>query len=154
MKYLFILLLLSGSCKAQYQGDCSVYPFYAAAIHSRFSPNIYGVGFEVGKIAGDFENGRFSWFVGGSMLMGKASDKSTIEDYLGVDFYFKPMFTLVRAPRILHIYAVGELGVKDLQSLHLAGGLRAIIPIGNVGLYYDGLYSKEFISKAGVIFIL
>ena len=157
-----LLLIIIISClpfsalKSQNCSSCCIPAFPALTVYQTFQTG-HGMGF--GVEAGNWKKdaGRFSTFIGTSVMWAdsKNSDTktTTTDKQMLLSFYVKGQYKLTN-----HLYAIAAPGIVNLTYLELQTGFRYVIPVTRViGIGIEPTYAfnqKQFILNANMHFAL
>jgi hypothetical protein len=112
--------------------------------------NTTGFGFEYGNWIGP-DDGKFSWFLGGTLTnTKKTDDKGKVIETGGAIFYGKGMYTVKEYPKILYLYAVSSIGVRDFERPIFEVGARIATRLGrNILFAVEPLYDFKHVNYYG-----
>jgi hypothetical protein len=153
---IFILCFQIRELKSQTCSSCCIPSFPALTVYQTFQTG-HGMGF--GVEAGNWKKdaGKFSYFIGTSMVWGENLNSnvktSTSQNQMLLSFYVKGQYKLSN-----HLYIVAAPGVVNLSFFDLQTGLRYVVPITRViGIGIEPAYSfnqKLFVLNANLHFAL
>jgi hypothetical protein len=146
-----------GALKSQTCSECCLPSFPALTVYSSFQTG-HGMGF--GVEAGNWKKdaGKFSYFIGTSMVWGqntndKVKTQPVAQNQMFLNLYVKGQYKITN-----HLYAVAAPGIVNLSYFDLLAGLRYVVPITKiVGVGIEPAYSfnqKVFVLNANVHFAL
>jgi hypothetical protein len=156
--FMIIILscLLSSDLKSQNCNLCSVPSFPALTVYQVFQTG-HGMGFGVEAGTWNKDAGKFSYFIGTSMVWtginntGIKTNNSTKQALLG--FYLKGQYKLTS-----HLYVVAAPGIVNLSYFDLQTGFRYVVPVTRViGIGLEPAYAfnqKQFVVNANLHFAL
>lgn len=143
--------LRSQNCKL-----CSIPSFPVLTVYQTFQ-TAHGMGFGVEAGNWNKDAGKFSYFLGTSLLWtktGNADSKSvTISSETLLSFYVKGQYRITN-----HLYLIAAPGIVNLSFMELQTGLRYVVPLTSViGLGIEPAYlfnQKQFQVHANLHFAL
>ena len=145
----FLLILFPISAYAQPDG-CLEQTSNVISVHYLTTKNTSGFGFELGQWIGP-EDGKFSWFFGGTLTNTKNIEKDgKTQETGGAIFYAKGMYTVKEYPKIVYFYAVSVVGVQDFERPIFEVGARVATRLArNVVFAVEPLYDFKRINWYG-----
>ena len=157
--WIFIILgvFQANELKSQACGQCCVPSFPALTVYQTFQTG-HGMGF--GIEAGNWKKdaGKFSYFIGTSMVWGQNQQgniktQNSSQDQMFLNLYVKGQYKITN-----HLYAVVAPGIVNLSYFDVQAGLRYVYPVTKVvGVGIEPAYSfnqKVFVLNANVHFAL
>ena len=143
--------LKSQNCKL-----CSIPSFPSVTIYQSFQTG-HGIGFGAEAGTWNKDSGKFSYFVGTSMVWVENSqtDVKTISSQKQalLSFYLKGQYQLTN-----HVYVIAAPGIVDLSYFDLQTGFRYVFPLTNViGIGLEPAYSfyqRQFVINTNLHFAL
>src|SRR5450432_554778 len=156
------LLLVSISCfqfsvlKSQNCKLCSIPSFPTVTVYQSFQTS-HGMGFGVEAGTWNKDAGKFSYFIGTSMVWADNSNSevktSSSQKQSLLGFYFKGQYKISN-----HLYVIASPGIVNLSYLEMQTGLRYVVPVTSViGIGIEPAYSfnqKQFVINANLHFAL
>jgi hypothetical protein len=156
---LFFVLsfFLMSDLKSQVCSQCCLSSFPALTVYQSFQTG-HGLGF--GVEAGNWkkDTGKFSYFIGTSMVweqnqQGNAKGQTSSQNQTFLNLYVKGQYKITK-----HLYAVVAPGIVNLSYFDVQAGLRYVVPISKVvGVGIEPAYSfnqKVLILNANIHFAL
>lgn len=156
---LFIILCVFqvNVLKSQVCSQCCVPSFPALTIYQSFQTG-HGMGF--GIEAGNWKKdaGKFSYFIGTSVVWGQNQNgniktQNSNQDQMFLNLYVKGQYKITN-----HLYAVVAPGIVNLSYFDVQAGLRYVFPVSKVvGVGLEPAYSfnqKVFVLNANLHFAL
>jgi len=143
--------LKSQNCKL-----CSIPSFPSVTIYQSFQTG-HGIGFGAEAGTWNKDAGKFSYFVGTSMVWvdNKEADAKTVSSQKQtlLSFYLKGQYQLSN-----HLYVIAAPGIVDLTYFDLQTGFRYVFPVTSViGIGIEPAYSfnqKQFLINTNLHFAL
>jgi hypothetical protein len=143
--------LKSQNCKL-----CSIPSFPSVTLYQSFQTG-HGIGFGAEAGTWNKDSGKFSYFVGTSMVWieNKQTDVKTISSQKQalVSFYLKGQYQLTN-----HLYVIAAPGIVDLTYFDLQTGFRYVFPLTSViGFGLEPAYSfnqRQFVINTNLHFAL
>lgn len=153
----FVFCISMGEVKSQSCDLCKIGSFPSLTVYQAFQTG-HGMGFGVEAGNWNKDAGKFSYFIGTSLVWSDNSNsksKTTApagsQTYL--NFYVKGQYQLTN-----HLYAIAAPGIVNLSFFELQTGLRYVIPISHVvGIGVEPSYAfgqKQFVVNANMHFAL
>jgi hypothetical protein len=142
--------------KSQNCNLCKIPSFPTVTVYQSFQTG-HGMGFGVEAGTWNKDAGKFSYFVGTSMVWvenNKAEVKTSASPKQALlSFYLRGQYKLSQ-----HLYIVAAPGIVDLSYLELQTGLRWVVPVTSViGIGIEPAYAfnqKQFVINANLHFAL
>jgi hypothetical protein len=143
--------LKSQNCKL-----CSIPSFPSVTLYQSFQTG-HGIGFGAEAGTWNKDSGKFSYFVGTSMVWveNNQTDVKTIgsQKQALLSFYLKGQYQLTN-----HLYVIAAPGIVDLSYFDLRTGLRYVFPLTNeIGIGLEPAYSfnqRQFVINTNLHFAL
>jgi hypothetical protein len=157
----FCLMLLSGcflfsEVKSQNCNQCLIPSFPSVTVYQAFQTG-HGMGF--GLEAGNWKKdaGKFSYFIGTSMVWSQDSESkiktSNSQNMTLLSFYVKGQYKLTK-----RLYAVVAPAIVNLSYFDVQTGLRYVLPVSRViGVGIEPAYTfyqKQFLVNVNLHFAL
>jgi hypothetical protein len=158
-----LLLTIIASCfsfselKSQNCDLCKIASFPSLTIYQAFQTS-HGIGFGVEAGTWKKDAGKFSYFIGTSMVWAnntntKIKTSTPATNQVMLSFYLKGQYQLAN-----HLYAILAPGIVNLSYFELQTGLRYVIPLSRViGVGVEPAYAfgqKQFVVNANLHFAL
>ncbi len=159
--FLFFMIVLGcfsfNELKSQNCDLCKISSFPSVTVYQAFQTG-HGLGF--GVEAGNWKKdaGKFSYFIGTSLVWTGNSDtkiktQTSATNQTLLSFYLKGQYQLTS-----HLYAVAAPGIVNLTYFEMQTGLRYVIPLSHViGIGVEPAYAfgqKQFVVNANMHFAL
>ncbi|HEV3224393.1 MAG TPA: hypothetical protein VGZ90_16045 [Puia sp.] len=157
---LFILIIIScfqfGKVKSQSCSLCCIPSFPSLTVYQAFQTG-HGMGFGVEAGTWNKDAGKFSYFIGTSMVWtgnNNSQSKTNISpNQTLLSFYVKGQYKLTN-----HLYVVASPGIVNLSYFELQTGLRYVFPVTSIiGIGIEPAYAinqKQFVVNANLHFAL
>ncbi|HET7000386.1 MAG TPA: hypothetical protein VFI33_03725 [Puia sp.] len=153
---MIIFLFQVSDLKSQNCKLCSIPSFPSVTIYQSFQTG-HGIGFGAEAGTWNKDAGKFSYFVGTSMVWveNKPTDAKTISSQKQalLSFYLKGQYQLSN-----HLYVIAAPGIVDLSYFDLQTGFRYVFPVTSViGIGIEPAYSfnqRQFLINTNVHFAL
>ena len=157
-----LLLIIIVSCfqfselKSQNCNLCSIPSFPTVTVYQAFQTG-HGMGFGLEAGTWNKDAGKFSYFIGTSMVWAKDNHSdlktSTSQKQALLSFYLKGQYKLSN-----HLYVIAAPGIVNLSYFELQTGLRYVVPVTRViGIGIEPAYAfnqKQFLINANLHFAL
>ncbi len=151
-----VSLLQFSDLKSQNCKLCSIPSFPSVTIYQTFQTG-HGIGFGAEAGTWNKDAGKFSYFVGTSMVWveNKQTDVKTISSQKQalLSFYLKGQYQLTN-----HLYVIAAPGIVDLSYFDLQTGFRYVFPLTSViGIGLEPAYSfnqRQFVINTNLHFAL
>jgi hypothetical protein len=157
---LYLVLFIScfgiGLAKGQNCNQCVIPSFPSVTVYQAFQTG-HGIGF--GVEAGNWKKdaGKFSYFIGTSMVWAQNPESKIKTDNTQnqtlLSFYVKGQYKLTK-----HLYAVVAPGIVNLSYFEVQTGLRYVLPVSRViGIGIEPAYAfnqKQFLVNVNLHFAL
>jgi hypothetical protein len=159
-KGLFFILFISvfqyKELKSQNCNLCSIPSFPSLTVYQSFQTG-HGMGFGVEAGTWKKDAGKFSYFIGTSMVWAEdinSKIKTTnSQNQAMLSFYVKGQYKLTK-----HLYVIAAPGIVNLSYFELQTGLRYVIPVSRVvGIGIEPAYAfnqKLFVTNINLHFAL
>jgi hypothetical protein len=142
--------------KSQNCNLCTIPSFPSVTVYQAFQTG-YGMGFGVEAGTWNKDAGKFSYFIGTSMVWAgnsKINVKTGSSQYQSLmSFYLKGQYKLTK-----HLYIVAAPGIVNLSYFELQSGLRYVVPVTRIiGIGIEPAYAfnqKQFVINANLHFAL
>ena len=159
----FLFLLVTIGCfsfsalKSQNCNLCKIGSFPSVTVYQAFQTG-HGMGFGVEAGTWKKDAGKFSYFIGTSLVWANNSNtkiKTTTPaaNQTLLSFYLKGQYQLTN-----HLYAIAAPGIVNLTYFEFQTGLRYVIPLTRViGIGVEPAYAfgqKQFVVNANMHFAL
>jgi hypothetical protein len=152
----FISFLQVSELKSQNCKLCSIPSFPSVTVYESFQTG-HGIGFGAEAGTWNKDSGKFSYFVGTSMVWveNKQTDVKTIgsQKQALLSFYLKGQYQLTN-----HLYVIAAPGIVDLSYFDLQTGFRYVFPLTRViGIGLEPAYSfnqRQFVINTNLHFAL
>jgi hypothetical protein len=156
----FIIIITSFQCtelKSQNCNLCSIASFPSLTAYQTFQTG-HGMGFGVEAGTWNKDAGKFSYFIGTSMVWSGNNNNvnvktSASQNQALMSFYLKGQYKLTN-----HLYVVAAPGIVNLSYFELQSGLRYVIPVTHIiGIGIEPAYAfnqKQFVLNANLHFAL
>jgi hypothetical protein len=157
---LFALIIISflqvSELKSQNCKLCSIPSFPSVTIYQSFQTG-HGIGFGAEAGTWNKDSGKFSYFVGTSMVWveNNKTDAKTIgsQKQALLSFYLKGQYQLTN-----HLYVIAAPGIVDLSYFDLQTGFRYVFPLTRaIGIGVEPAYSfnqHQFVINTNLHFAL
>jgi hypothetical protein len=158
---LWLLMLLCvfqfNDLKSQVCSPCCVPSFPALTVYQSFQTG-HGMGFGVEAGTWKKDAGKFSYFIGTSVVWGQNQNgnvktQNSSQDQMFLNLYVKGQYKITN-----HLYAVVAPGIVNLSYFDVQAGLRYVFPVTKVvGIGVEPAYSfnqKVFVLNANLHFAL
>jgi hypothetical protein len=156
---LFIIIVTCfqfSELKGQNCNLCSIPSFPSLTVYQAFQMG-HGMGFGVEAGTWNKDAGKFSYFIGTSMVWAgnsSANAKTSASQNLALmSFYLKGQYKLTS-----HLYVVAAPGIVNLSYFEFQSGLRYVIPVTHIiGIGIEPAYAfnqKQFVVNANLHFAL
>jgi hypothetical protein len=156
------LILIAISCfqfsalKSQNCNLCAIPSFPTVTVYQSFLTG-HGMGFGVEAGTWNKDAGKFSYFVGTSMVWAENNNAevktSASQKQALLSFYLKGQYKISR-----HLYIIAAPGIVDLSYFEMQTGLRWVVPVTSViGIGIEPAYAfnqKQFVINANLHFAL
>jgi hypothetical protein len=156
----FLVLLISclrfSEVKSQNCNQCTIPSFPSVTVYQAFQTG-HGMGF--GVEAGNWKKdaGKFSYFIGTSMVWAQNSESKIktggSQNQTLLSFYVKGQYKLTK-----HLYAIVAPGIVNLSYFDVQTGLRYVLPVSRViGIGMEPAYAfnqKQFLVNVNLHFAL
>ncbi len=157
-----MLLIIVISCfqfselKSQSCNLCAIPSFPALTVYQSFQTG-HGMGFGVEAGTWNKDAGKFSYFIGTSMVWAGYNNSdiktSSSQKQALLSFYLKGQYKLSK-----HLYIVAAPGITNLSYFEMQTGLRYVVPVTRViGIGVEPAYAfnqKQFVVNANLHFAL
>lgn len=158
-----LLLIIIISCfqstelKSQNCNLCSIPSFPSLTVYQTFQTG-HGMGFGVEAGTWNKDAGKFSYFIGTSMVWAGMNNNANVKTSASqnqalMSFYLKGQYKLTN-----HLYVVAAPGIVNLSYFELQSGLRYVIPVTHIiGIGIEPAYAfnqKQFVVNANLHFAL
>jgi hypothetical protein len=154
--FLFISCFLFSFAKSQNCNQCVIPSFPSVTVYQAFQTG-HGIGF--GVEAGNWKKdaGKFSYFIGTSMVWAQNTGSNiktdNAQNQTFLTFYVKGQYKLTK-----HLYAVVSPGIVNLSNVEVQTGLRYVLPVSRVvGVGIEPAYAfnqKQFLVNVNLHFAL
>jgi hypothetical protein len=142
--------------KSQNCNLCSIPSFPTVTVYQSFQTG-HGMGFGVEAGTWNKDAGKFSYFVGTSMIwVGNNNTEiktSASQKQALLSFYLKGQYKLSK-----HLYVIAAPGIVNLSYFEMQTGLRWVVPVTSViGIGIEPAYAfnqKQFVINANLHFAL
>jgi hypothetical protein len=142
--------------KSQTCNQCCLPSFPTITVYQAFQTG-HGMGFGVEAGSWKKDAGKFSYFIGTSMVWSQNNNlnsKTAADQYQALlSFYFKGQYKVSN-----HIYLVAAPGIVNLTYFEFQTGLRYVVPLTSViGIGVEPAYAffqKQFVLNANLHFAL
>jgi hypothetical protein len=158
LSFLIALCCFSFSeLKSQNCDQCKIASFPSLTVYQAFQTG-HGMGFGVEAGNWNKDAGRFSYFIGTSLVWADNRNKeiktqSPEGNLTLLSFYFKGQYQLSN-----HLYAIAAPGIVNLSYFEFQTGLRYVIPLSRVvGIGVEPAYAfgqKQVVVNANMHFAL
>lgn len=157
-RYLLLLIgcFVFSNAKSQNCNQCVIPSFPSVTVYQAFQTG-HGIGF--GVEAGNWKKdaGKFSYFIGTSMVWaqnpGSKIKTDNSQNQTLLSFYVKGQYKLTK-----HLYAVVAPGIVNLSNFEVQTGLRYVLPVSRViGVGIEPAYAfnqKQFLVNVNLHFAL
>jgi hypothetical protein len=153
---IFILCIQVSELKSQNCSSCCMPTFPVLTVYQAFQTG-HGMGFGVEAGSWNKDAGKFSYFIGTSMVWGENTNSNvktkTSQNQMLLSFYVKGQYKLTN-----HLYVVAAPGIVNLSYFDLQTGVRYVVPITRViGIGIEPAYSfnqKLLVVNANLHFAL
>lgn len=157
-----LLLVIVISCfqfsdlKSQNCNLCAIPSFPALTVYQSFQTG-HGMGFGVEAGTWNKDAGKFSYFIGTSMVWAGNNNTdiktSSSQKQALLSFYLKGQYKLSK-----HLYVIAAPGITNLSYFELQTGMRYVVPVTRViGIGIEPAYAfnqKQFVVNANLHFAL
>jgi hypothetical protein len=142
--FIFIFCFHAVDVKSQTCSACCLSAFPALTVYQSFQTS-HGLGFGLEAGTWNKDAGKFSYFVGTSMVWNRTTgtidktnpNSTSSTSQMLLSFYVKGQYKLTK-----HLYVVASPGVVNLSYFDLQTGLRYVIPVSRViGIGIEPAYS-------------
>ena len=159
----FLFILVTAGCfsfselKSQSCDLCKIGSFPSVTVYQAFQTG-HGMGFGVEAGTWKKDAGRFSYFIGTSLVWAgnnntKIKTTAPAANQTMLSFYLKGQYQLTH-----HLYAIVAPGIVNLSYFELQTGLRYVIPLTRViGIGIEPAYAfgqKQLVMNANMHFAL
>jgi hypothetical protein len=153
---IFISCLQFSDLKSQNCNLCSIPSFPTVTVYQSFQTG-HGIGFGVEAGTWNKDAGKFSYFIGTSLLWA-GNNNSDVKTYTFqkqslLSFYLKGQYKLSN-----HLYIVAAPGIVNLSYFEMQTGFRYVVPVTSViGIGVEPAYAfnqKQFVINANLHFAL
>ncbi|HEY4935884.1 MAG TPA: hypothetical protein VII44_04855 [Puia sp.] len=156
---LFIIIISCfqyGELKSQNCNLCSIPSFPSLTVYQTFQTG-HGMGFGVEAGTWNKDAGKFSYFIGTSMIRAGNTNSEVktgiSQNQVLLSFYVKGQYKLTN-----HLYVVAAPGITNLSYFELQTGLRYVVPITRtIGIGVEPVYAfnqRQFVVNANLHFAL
>jgi hypothetical protein len=159
--FLFFLVIVCcfsvSELKSQNCDLCKIASFPSVTVYQAFQTG-HGIGFGVEAGTWKKDAGKFSYFIGTSMVWAdnsntKVKTQASAANQAMLSFYLKGQYQLTN-----HLYAVAAPGIVNLTYFEFQTGLRYVVPLSHViGIGVEPAYAfgqKQFVLNANMHFAL
>ncbi|HTB24458.1 MAG TPA: hypothetical protein VK711_03765 [Puia sp.] len=155
--FIFIFLCFQfGEAKCQSCSLCCIPSFPSLTVYQAFQTG-HGMGFGVEAGTWNKDAGKFSYFIGTSMVWtginNPETKTATSSNQTLLSFYVKGQYKLTN-----HLYIVAAPGIVNLSYLELQTGLRYVFPVtSKIGIGIEPSYAinqKQLVVNANLHFAL
>ena len=156
--FLIIVCCFSFSeLKSQSCDLCKIASFPSLTVYQAFQTG-HGLGFGVEAGSWKKDAGRFSYFIGTSLVFAnngntKTKTQASVNNQTQLSFYLKGQYQLTS-----HLYAIAAPGIVNLSFFEFQTGFRYVIPLSRVvGIGVEPAYAfgqKQFVVNANMHFAL
>lgn len=142
--------------KSQNCNQCAIASFPSVTVYTAFQTG-HGIGFGIEAGTWKKDAGKFSYFIGTSMVWADSSHSkvktSTAQNQAMLSFYLKGQYKITN-----HLYLVAAPGFVNLSYFEMQTGLRYVLPLTRViGVGIEPAYAfnqKQFVVNANLHFAL
>lgn len=142
--------------KSQNCSVCCVPSFPSLTVYQAFQTG-HGMGFGVEAGTWNKDAGKFSYFIGTSMVWSGSTNTQVkteaTESQVLLNFYVKGQYKLTN-----HLYVIAAPGIVNLSNFELQTGFRYVVPVTRIiGIGIEpayAFYQKQFVVNANLHFAL